>query len=359
MEQKLKSKKPTPPDSNYLIFSAINKYDEQNILTSIETDSHRGFISCGENNQYLEYLRSLYLTCTTLKSCIDTATDYTCGNGILMDGNDNPINPNGETLYSLANKLLKDYYTFGGFAINIVRNRIGGKSLYYIPFEQLRTDETNTKFYYSKDWTKTYGRVKTTEYPAFDPSSDAPNSIYYYNNNKGISTYPVSPWVTAVESAEIQRRINQFHLNSLANGFAGSYLITFNNGIPNQEQADEIETDLIEKFSGTENAGRIAVSFANDKEHAAELQKLEVDDFGTKYESLMTRSRNEILNAFRLNGKIIGINEDNIGFNTQEFNESFKLYNRTVIRPVQNMIIKSLNYITGADISVIPFTLEN
>ena len=62
-------------NKKYMMFAAINKYDQQNILTPIETDSHKGFISCGENNQYLEYLRSLYMTCTTLKSCRDTATD--------------------------------------------------------------------------------------------------------------------------------------------------------------------------------------------------------------------------------------------------------------------------------------------
>lgn len=345
-------------DKKYMLFAAINKYDQENILTPIETDSHKGFISCGENNQYLEYLRSLYLSCTTLKSCIDTATDYVCGNGIgVGDETDYVINDRGETVFELAQKIMKDYFTFGGYAVNVVRNRIGEKSLYYIPFERLRSDEYNTRFYYSKDWTKSWGRVKTTQYPAYS-DENVPSSIYYFNNNHPITTYPVAPWITAIECAEMQRRINQFHLNCLANGFSGSYLITFNNGIPNQEQADEIENDLIEKFTGTENAGRIAVSFANDKEHSAELQKLEIDDFGEKYNSLIERSRDEILNSFRLNGQLIGINKENMGFNTQEFAEAFKLYNRTVIKPLQRNLVNSLISLTDKDITIQPFTLE-
>lgn len=350
-------------NKKYMMFAAINKYDQQNILTPIETDSHKGFISCGENNQYLEYLRSLYMNCTTLKSCVDTATDYVCGNGIgVGDAEeidyDYVINDRGETAFELVRKLMKDYFTFGGYAVNVIRNRIGKKSLYYIPFERLRSNEDNTIFYYSKDWTKSWGRVKTTQYPAYKDNDNTPSSIFYFNNNQNITTYPVCPWNTAIECAEMQRRINQFHLNSLANGFSGSYLITFNNGIPNQEQADEIENDLIEKFTGTENAGRIAVSFANDKDHSAELQKLEIDDFGEKYKSLMERSRDEILNSFRLNGQLIGINKENIGFNTQEFGEAFKLYNRTVIRPLQRQLINSLTELTDKEISIIPFTLE-
>lgn len=350
-------------DTKYMVFSAINKYDQENIITPVETDTHRGFISCGEGNQWLEYLRSLYLSCTTLKSCIDTATDYVCGNGIgCGDATeidyDFIINDRGETIYELSKKLMKDYFTFGGYAVNVIRNRIGEKSLYYIPFERLRSDEYNTVFYYSKDWNKSWGRVKTTSYPAYKDDNSVYSSIFYYNDNKNITTYPVCPWQTAVECAEMQRRINQFHLNALANGFSGSYLITFNNGIPNQEQADEIENDLIEKFTGTENAGRIAVSFANDKEHSAELQKLEIDDYGEKYKSLIERSQDEILKAFRFNGQLIGINKDNLGFNTQEFSEAFKLYNRTVIRPLQHMLIKTLTVLTDKEISIQPFTLE-
>lgn len=303
------------------------------------------------------------MSCTTLKSCIDTATDYVCGNGMgagdaMEIDNDFIINDRGETIYELSKKLMKDYFTFGGYAVNVIRNRIGEKSLYYIPFERLRSNENNTIFYYSKDWTKSWGRVKTTQYPAYKDNDSAYSSIFYYNNNHNITTYPVCPWVTSVECAEMQRRVNQFHLNSLANGFAGSYLITFNNGIPNQEQADEIENDLIEKFTGTENAGRIAVSFANDKEHSAELQKLEIDDFGEKYNTLMERSRDEILSSFRLNGQLIGINKENLGFNTQEFGEAFKLYNRTVIRPLQRQLILSLTELTDKEISIQPFTLE-
>lgn len=343
-----------------LIFSAIDKYETQSIMEPTETDSHKGFITCGKYNDYLEYLNELYRKVTILKSCVDTSTDFTCGNSITVGDPvwDNRVNDRLDNIEDLTRAITKDYFIYGGFAINVVRNRAGQiAGLYHIPFERLRSNEYNTEFYYSKDWSKSYGRVRYTAYPKFDPEKADPSSIFYFNNNKGITTYPIAPWATALECAEMQKKINEFHLNSLANGFAGSYMITFNNGVPNEKQADEIERDIIEKFSGTENAGRIAISFADSKDHAAEIQKLEVDDFGTKYESLMVRSRDEILNAFRLNGQLIGINKENIGFNTQEFDDAFKLFNRTVIRPVQKILARTYSFILGKEITIVPFSL--
>lgn len=43
---------------------------------------------------------------------------------------------------------------------------------------------------------------------------------------------------------------------------------------------------------------------------------------------------------------------DNIGFNTQEFSESFDIFNVTVIRPMQRQIIESLDHLFDINNSV-------
>lgn len=338
-----------------ILFSAVDKYPAVSIVKPVEVDTHRGFVSCGDGNNYLEYLRLLYSKVTILKACVDTTVDYARGNGIEV-----PVGcvVSSDRLYELSGRLLRDLCIFGGFAINVIRNRVGSiVSLHWVPFESLRSNADGTMFYYSKDWGRSYGRVKTEAYPVFDLSSNAPSSIYYYNPNAGVTVYPIAPWAPAIECAEMQRRINEFHLNSLANGFAGSYLITFNSGVPNQEQANEIESNLLEKFSGTENAGRIAISFADDREHAAEIHKLDIDDFGVKYETLKSRSMEEIMLAFRLNAQLLGINQDNIGFNEQEFVSAFSLFNRTVVLPLQRTLLSVYRLLLGVDAKIVPFSL--
>lgn len=335
----------------HLSFSAINPYVEINIPLPVERESGRGFMTCGEYNRFLEYLYSLYSEVTLVKTCVDLSTDYTCGNRIISN---DPM----WDLEELFRNITRDYFIYGGFAINVLRNKKGSVAeLHYIPFYRIRSNEDNTKFWYSKDWTKSYGRVKSTCYPRFSPDSLDPTSIFYFNNVEKIQTYPIAPWSGAIPAAEMQRRINQFHLNSLANSFQGSYIISFNNGMPDDNQKEEIEEYINEKFSGTENTGRIVVNFAKDKEHSVEINKLEVEDYGEKYNGLKDRSKEEILRAFRLNGRLIGDNSDATGFTDTEFESAFRLFNRTVIRPVQKLLVKKINSIIPVELTIEPFTL--
>lgn len=334
-------------------FAALNPYTEVVIPVPEEKIiPGRGFVTCGIDNRYPEYLNKLYRNVTILKSCIDTSVDYVCGDGIEANTSLFP------DLEDLVRDCVRDYFIFGGFAVDVIRSVKGTVTeLHYIPFYRLRSDEKNTKFWYSKDWHKSFGRVQSLCYPRYEKDSQEPHSIYYFNNMEKVQTYPMPVWSGAVEAAEIQRRINQFHINSLANSFQGSYIISFNNGMPNDIQKQEIEDDINEKFSGTENTGRIMVSFAKDKDHALDIKKLDIDDYGAKYKDLKERSESEIYRAFRLNARLLGDNSDTTGFTDTEFQDAFRLYNRTVVRPVQRTVVKAFNDIIDCDLTIKPFNL--
>ena len=343
-----------------LSFAAIGQELENNIILPTEVDTHRGFIGWGDNNGYAEYLNSLYETVATLHSIIEGSSEFVVGDKIDIDdvAYAVKINDKGETIEDLVLNIARDYFKYGGFAIQVVRNLSGQVgSLYYVPLEKLRSDEKNEWFYYSKDWSKSYGRVKTLKYPKFDPNSQDPTSIYFYNNNKS-NTYPTPKWSAAVIACEIERNVNEYHLNGILNGFSANYLISLNNGVPNDEQKLEIEEDINEKFSGAGNGGRIVIAFNDDKEHSAELHKLETEDVGEKYKSLIERTKSEIFCAFRATPNLFGIPTETTGFNSQEYAEAFKLYNRTTIRPAQKIIARAINFITGKEINITPFSLD-
>ena len=343
-----------------VVFRAIDPVVVSNIVLPIEEDSHRGFIKWGENNDYPQYINSLYMDVATLKSIIDGTVDYVVGNEIHIDDVvfDSQVNDKGETIEDLCSDCSRDYLKYGGFAINVVRNKegkVGG--LYYIPLERLRFSEDRSEFYYSKDWEKSIGRVKYTVYPKFDVAAKTANSIFVYTNNR-TNVYPSPKWGASVKSAEIERKVNEYHLNCIDNGFSASYMISMNNGIPSETEADEIEENIIEKFSGAGNGGRIVINFANDKEHSAELMKLETEDAGEKYKSLIERTKNELFTAFRAIPNLFGL-PTATGFSNEEYEQAFKLYNRTVVRPIQNIFIRSIKTITGKDVVITPFTLED
>lgn len=343
-----------------MYFRAIDPVLETNIVLPIEEDSHRGFIKWGLNNDYPQYINSLFKDVATLRSIIEGTVDFVVGDGVHINDLvfDVQVNEKGDTVEDLVRDLARDYLKYGGFSVDVVRNKEGNVGgLYFIPLERLRFNDDRTEFYYSKEWEKSIGRVKYTVYPKYNTGSKDANSICLYTNNS-TDVYPSPKWAASVKAAEIERQVNEYHLNSILNGFSASYLISMNNGIPSETEADEIEENILEKFSGSGNGGRIVINFANDKEHSAELSKLDTEDAGEKYKSLIERTKNELFTAFRATPNLFGL-PTATGFSTEEYMEAFKLYNRTVVRPIQNIIIRVLGSITGKTITIDPFTLED
>lgn len=349
-------------NKNRLNFAAIDQYIEINIISNNETVfAGKPFVIWGDANIYPNYVLDLYNQVSTLHSIVDGTTQFICGNSINIESDifSIQINNNDETISDLFNYLAKDFLLYGGFAVNVVRNKFGDVcALYHIPLSRLRTNEEKTKFYYSTDWTKSYGRVKYAEYEKYDKNKKQNSSIYYYcNNNLGV--YPISAWCAATKACEIERNINDYHLNALNNGFTASYMINFNNGVPTDEQKAEAEKYVNEKLAGSQNAGRILLSFAEDKEHSAEIIKLDTEDYGDKYKTLTDRTKSEIFTSFRATPNLFGLPTETTGFNSQEYAEAFKLYNRTVVYPMQKILVDKISMITNCSITIEPFDLNN
>lgn len=341
-------------------FAAIDQIVETNIVQPTEVDSKNGFVTWGKNNDYPFYINGLYNEVATLKSIIDGLTDYVNGDDIEMSNSQfsEQVNPN-MTFKELFMRCSKDYVKYGGFAVNVVRNKMGGiAAVYYLDFSHVRSNEDRTEFYYSKDWSKSYGRVKCLKYPAFVKDSKDFNSVYYYSNEYN-KTYPTPIYGASLKACEIEKAINEYHLNSINNGFSGSYIVNFNGGKPTDEQKVEIEENFYEKFVGYQNASRPVLVFNDGKEEECTITKVDGEDFGERYESLSKRSKQELFTAFRATPNLFGIMTETTGFSEQEFMESFKLFNRTMVKPIQNKLIGAFEGIFGKDtIKITPFNWE-
>ena len=345
--------------------SALNPYLQDNKVENVEKEiSGVDFIAWGNDNQYPEYLFSLYEDCATLQTIINGTSDFICGNSINcnLPRFEKSVNKNGDTILDIIQKIVSDYLIFGGFALQVIRNANGEiTELYRVDFNKLRSDKKNEVFFYSEDWCKSYGRVKFIKYPKFNINDSNPSSIFYYKGNKTRGTYPVPIYNAAITSCELEKKINEFHLNEISNNFLTSKIINFNSGIPDDDLKNEIERNLNEKFAGSENAGRILISFNANKDSETTVTDLPMDDFADRYEALYKRSREQIFTAFRATPNLFGLMTETTGFNEQEFFEAFKLYNRTAVRPIQQLIVKSFDKILGFEgsITITPFNLED
>ena len=357
-------------------FAAIDSYLETNIVSPVEKVlAGRDMVEWGTRNAYPDYLLDLYNNVPTLRSIINGNIDYVAGDDVTImplqeEFTNQEMNMRGDTIREQVKDIAKDFEIYGGFALQVIRNLAGEVAeVYYIDMRYLRTNKEGDVFYYSEKWGKS-SRTGMVVYPAFLPkleweklSDEERNrhaSSILFVKNVHTQVYPAPLYAASVKACEIERLIDEFHLSDINNHFVSSAIINFNNGDPGQEIKSEIERGFNEKFCGASNGGRVAFSWNPNKESATDIVEFKMEDFGERYKALSQHSRTQIFTSFRAIPLLFGLtSEANTGFSTEEFEQSFKLYNRTQIQPVQRMICDAYDKIYGQRgvLTIRPFSL--
>ena len=357
-------------------FAAIDSYLETNIVSPVEKVlAGRDMVEWGTRNAYPDYLLDLYNNVPTLRSIINGNIDYVAGDDVTImplqeEFTNQEMNMRGDTIREQVKDIAKDFEIYGGFALQVIRNLAGEVAeVYYIDMRYLRTNKEGDVFYYSEKWGKS-SRTDMVVYPAFLPkieweklSDEERNrhaSSILFVKNVHTQVYPAPLYAASVKACEIERLIDEFHLSDINNHFVSSAIINFNNGDPGQEIKSEIERGFNEKFCGASNGGRVAFSWNPNKETATDIVEFKMEDFGERYKALSQHSRTQIFTSFRAIPLLFGLtSEANTGFSTEEFEQSFKLYNRTQIQPVQRMICDTYDKIYGQRgvLTIRPFSL--
>ena len=364
-------------EKRHVSFAAIDQYVETNIVLPTERVTNRDFVEWGKGNNYPGYLLDLYNNVTTLRSIINGNIDFVTGDDvtILPLGDrfaEGIMNTRGDLITDIVRDLAKDYNLYGGFALQIIRDHNGDVAeIYYIDMRFIRSNKENDVFYYNEHWEKG-GRKDVIIYPKFlrnldwasltDEERDRHASSILFVKNVHTQVYPAPMYAASVLSCEIEKAISQYHWNSLNNNFCPDIIINFNNGDPGDEIKEEIVSDLEEKFSGYQNGKRFMVSFNKDRMSAVTIDAIKTDDFSERYKALEESCRRQIFSAFRAQPLLFGLNSDvSTGFSTDEFEQTFKLYNRTQIRPVQRLIADAFDRIYGSKgvLTIKPFSLES
>lgn len=309
-----------------------------------------GWLTWGADNKYPNYLYTLYEHSSQFSSIAATMKDYVLGDEVVNYTGMAKVNRKGWSFDDLLEMITMDYIIFGGYAFQVIRDHNGNiAELNYIDFRTVRTNEDEDKIYINTGWKYNVAKrgVQTKVYERFNPNAKQPNSVYYYKGHLSKEVYPVPIYIGAITSLEISTQIPNFHLHNITNNFSPNVIINFNSGsnLPDDVMA-EAEEKIYEKFVGTSNAGNIMLSFNDNKESATTIERLQDDNYDKKYETLKESVSNDIYAAFRINPTLVGINHST-GFNTQEFSQCFELYNKTVIKPMQEDIIGCFEKVFG------------
>jgi hypothetical protein len=183
-----------------------------------------------------------------------------------------------------------------------------------------------------------------------------------------MNAYYTPDYVSCNNWALIDSRVSEYHLNNISNGFSGSFMISFANGIPTAEERNDIERSLAAKFTGANNAGKFILTFSDDKTRVPEITPISPDKLSEQYLALQEMLTANIMSGHRVTSPMLmGIkNDTGLGNNADELNSAANFYLNSVVMPYQHQILKTLSKIfkiNNMDMSVSfvqlkPITLE-
>jgi len=168
-----------------------------------------------------------------------------------------------------------------------------------------------------------------------------PSQIYYFKQYSPNQTYyPINEWIGARVAVEIDINIKNFHLQNLQNGFFPSLFISLNNGVPGEEERDQVYRHLLDKYSSTNQAGKMFLNFSNDKEHEPTITPLNLNNSDQFYSQMDEQVRNTILTGHRITSpKLLGIETPGQLGSKDEIIEGYEHFLTTNIIPKQEILI--------------------
>jgi hypothetical protein len=327
---------------------------------TITEERNKDWVSIGDNNDYYQSLSHAYMDSTTNNAVINGVVNQIYGKG--LDATDSAQKPDQ---YAQMKSLVKphdlrnvcqDLKLLGEAAFQITYNGNKISAITHFPRETLRAEKMNDNgevknYFYSADWTKVDRNTKLKKFPVF--GSGAQNEIFIIKRYvTGFYYYSPADYNTAY--ATLENEIACYLINDTQNGFSGTKVVNFNNGVPDREKQLAIKNDVMNKLTGSYGE-RVIVAFNNNAESKTSVENIPLDNAPQHYEYLSTECSKKIMLTHRVTSPLLlGLSSAN-GFssNADEIENASRLFNNVVIQPYQNLLIDSLDAILAVnDISL-------
>jgi len=323
---------------------------------------NKEWVSYGEDNNYFQYLIDRYNGSASNNAIINGIIEMLYGTG--LDATNASMKPDQyaqmKALFDkdCLRKMVSDYKLMGQCALQVAYNDLHDTivDVEHIPIECLRAEKCHYDseevegYYYAKDWQLVAERKEVpVRIPAFG-YSEAGNHLeilYIKPYRSGYYYYAPVDYQGGLQYAELEEEIANFHLNNIKNGLQPSMLLNFNNGVPDEEQRNVIEARIREKFSGSSNAGRFILAFNDNKELAATIDPVQINDAHSQYEFLAEEAMRKLMVAHRVTSPmLLGIKDNTgLGNNAEELQTASALFENMVINPMQEVILDGIKEI--------------
>ena len=251
-------------------------------------------------------------------------------------------------------KWSKDYEIFNGMAVELIWSLDGSEivSFKHIPLSQLRFNIVNEDskirgFWYCADWKQE--KKYTPEFiPEFNEYNREGKQILYYkeyNPDNILNPYPVEGYSNSKNSIETDYKIGVFHLNQANQGYHPSFNVHFNSGIPSTELQDEFYKYFVENFAGTENAGKVFITYSEGTDGEVKINPIALNDSDDRFMMLKDRLVEDITIGAEIPLPLIVPSSGNLS--SDDRMELLKEVQMSYISPRQKRIERMINKITS------------
>lgn len=347
-------------DTNESVFNVKLEKHFQN--TPITRRNSAGFINWGRKNNWPDEILNLLSQSPTMSACINFCVTALIGGGVDYDSMNNVQTvPNYRYDWNtLIKRCAFDYFTFGNFALQIIKNRDGKTySIFHQPIQNVRCSQRDadgviTSYWLCNDWTNTV-KNKPIEIDSLTMRSDNQWNIpagkpylFVPDEYNPFGDYYWSPiWTSALKSVQSETEFLSFDLRTVSNIFAPAGALSLP-PVDSEEEKRAILQKVQDMFSGADGAQQLLVSFRNDSEDAP----INFTPFTASNENVNLfsssndRNIDRILSAFSIPSRaLVGLPLENLGFSSEAaiLESAFELYNTLQGNSSRQKIVDIIN----------------
>ena len=265
-----------------------------------------------------------------------------------------------DSWYELRKKCDSDKAIYGGFACQVTTNLIGQPiEFYHLDLGKIRLSADNCGVWYSEDWTAKSYHLKKTYFP-FYKDGFIGASIYYCKDftpslNELDGLYPSPDYSSVLLDINTDIEISNFFHSLVKNGFSAGHIITFFSGKLTPEVKEDIKERFQEKHQGTQNAGKVVLSFTNPDGKGAEVVNVTPTGLADQYEALNKRNQQKIITGHNVPGVLFKIKTEGTLGDRNELDLAHELFINEYAKIEQvafnKFIDKMFKLKTGLDIT--------
>jgi len=327
----------------------------------ISEDKNRDWVEYGDDNDYYSYLIELYTNSTTNHSIINGVSNMIYGKG--LDALDSSKKPNEYAAMrsifsdSCLRKVVLDLKLLGEGSFQVLYQKGEVKKAEHFPRQTLRAEKMNDEgqieaYYYHPNWSKVKRSDKPQRIAAFGfGNGNEPEIKIVKKYVSGYDYYCPPDYQGGLAYAELESEVADYLINDVQNGFSGTKVVNFNNGVPDAEKQLQIKSDVMRKLTGARGE-KVVIAFNNNAESKTTVDDIPLNDAPQHYEYLSNECSAKLIVAHRVTSPLLlGIRTENngLGSNADEIKTAALLFDNITIKPYQDLLTDCIDDILAVN----------